>query len=108
MHHVGVKVLNSRRQEIKERMMHHNASSRRDLRGISLCRLRGQTGEAVRPVADEYAFIGSEFRCDLNDPSVIDLLIQIENEIKTEQIIEMYEASHEEDWEAHYLHLSKA
>ncbi|ORC91963.1 uncharacterized protein TM35_000041770 [Trypanosoma theileri] len=111
MRQSSVKVLHSRRHEIKQRLLQRNLVKRDELRQSMLGGCREQstnTNGSSIPVSDAYAFIEAEFQCDVNDPHVLDLLLAVEEEIRNEQLLALYEENQDEDWEAYYKSLANS
>ncbi|EAN99681.1 hypothetical protein TcCL_ESM01903 [Trypanosoma cruzi] len=107
MRQTSVKLLHSKRLEIKQRMLQRNEARRSQLRHAELDSCRAQSTEGGDPEKDAYEFIGREFHCDVGDPAVLDLLLSIEEEIRNEQLVSLYEESQNEDWEKYFQHLAR-
>ncbi|KAG8342692.1 hypothetical protein TRVL_06481 [Trypanosoma vivax] len=96
--HSGVKALHLQRDAIKQRILQEHAKRRTALRQQGLRSLRSQE-------AGMRNLVGNEFCCDLNNPDVVDFLIQLEEEVRDEQLLQFYNDAYEEDWEMYYNHL---
>ncbi|CCW64392.1 unnamed protein product [Phytomonas sp. EM1] len=58
---------------------------------------------------DDWTTFGEEFGLDVRDPVVIEYLLALEEEIRQEQLFEMYESSHSQnqnEWEEYYKSLT--
>ncbi|KAH9601535.1 hypothetical protein LSM04_003499 [Trypanosoma melophagium] len=111
MRQSSVKALHSRRLEIKKRLIERNLVKRDELRQAMLSGCRDQftnTNWNRIQVSDAYALIGEEFNCDLSDPHVLDLLLAVEEEIKNEELLALFEDKQNEDWEAYYKSLANS
>ncbi|KEG11000.1 hypothetical protein DQ04_03071060 [Trypanosoma grayi] len=109
MRRSSVKALHAMRSEIKVRMLQRNVVNRTRLRQTELSNCRKESDENSRSeVSDAYAFVGAEFQCDVCDPAVQDFLLALEEEIRNEQLVSLFDESQEADWEAYYSHLTQS
>ncbi|RNF11444.1 hypothetical protein TraAM80_00890 [Trypanosoma rangeli] len=105
MRQTSVKLLHSKRHEIKQRMLQQNVLQRNRLRQAELGECRAGSTEDNGSVKDAYVAISKEFQCDVGDPAVMELLLDIEEEIRNELLMSLFEESQDEDWEAYYNYL---
>ncbi|RNF26326.1 uncharacterized protein Tco025E_01493 [Trypanosoma conorhini] len=108
MRKTSVKLLHAKRHEIKQRMLQHNVLQRNRLRQAELGECRaGSTENSVSAREAAYAAVGKEFQCDVGDPAVMDVLLDIEEEIRNEQLMSLFDEGQDEDWEAYYRYLAQ-
>lgn len=134
----SVKVLHSRRTELKQRLQERHVQRRGEMRREKLVAMRNSGGrpsdgeddascgispdrlphppmnaaevDMVPFAGNEWCDFGNQFRVDVSEPAVMEYLLQLEQEIRQEQLVAMYEQAHNQndnnDLEEYFKHLT--
>ncbi|CCW68980.1 unnamed protein product [Phytomonas sp. Hart1] len=129
----SVKALHTQRSAIRKRLLEKQKQRQQEARHAQLNTARRSGGDgnsefylgssdqnenkvdhsALRPddslVEEDWHTFGEEFGLDMRDPVVLNYCLVLEEEIRQEQLFEMYESSHpqnQNEWEDYYRSLT--